>query len=1161
MSTPTRNRDVYTKDPSERKLENEGVANVNDERTAQQLHVLKYELDTFVCSGQYADGLERILTSFLANISKAEQPAVWVSGFYGSGKSHLVKMLRALWVNQAFDDGQRARDIATLPTEVTDRLHELDVAAKRLGGSHAASGTLGAGSDTSVRLALLGIVFKSAGLPEDYSAAMLVLWLRREGKLDEVTAALAAEGRTLERELRELYMSVPLHRALVGSFPEMYADVAACGDRLTTQFRPKDDVTSHELVDAIRRTLAPEGQDIPLTLVVLDEVQQYIGQSDERSIAVQEALEAISKRFAGRLLFIATGQAALAGTAKINKLEGRFPVRVQLRDEDVDEVVRKVVLDKKPSAVPALEQVRDRNIGELSKHLTGTQLGRQPRDAADFPRDYPILPARRRFWEHALRALDTTSVKSQLRNQLGVVHRVIQANLDAPLGHVVPADALFFDAAPSLLQDRVLPRRVYDFALNDERSADSDKRLAARAVGIVYLINQIKKDQASVSLGLKADVSTVADLLVTDLDAGSASLRARLPALLDACDLLDKIDEEYVIQTEESARWRDRYLNESGRLSGDALQLESERDERIRRMLGKELSGIKLQQGAGNVPRTVALSTAAAAPPADDGRVTVWVPGLAYAEDDLALAAREAGAQSPTIFVHLPLGSKDDLRKALVEYKAADITISKEVASNTAEGTDALNNMETIRKSADQKIEAIIAETIRKARVYQGGGTEVLGTGLRSLVEDAAAKSLLRLYPKFGDGDHANWGRVYEQARRGSPDAFQNVGHAGELKEHPVVKRILEYVGSGKTGKEIHAAFEGSPYGWSADAVDGTLFALLQAGFVNAKDQRGKTVKLADLTKSDVAKTDFSTESVVLRASDKIAARGILGVLVPSVQTGAELGALDEFYRALDTLAASTGGEPPLPTRQRLPPALQDVASMGTSNERLVETARHAEALRTLITEWQALRDLISRRQPTYQELSRLLTHVAQLPDSEAKADVLREADALRQNRLLLDDADPAAGLTKEAGTLLRDRLIALERNYHEAHARGMSAWTSSPHYASLTPAQRNELLAAQMLTAAQQPNFAHGNTAEIIATLGANNLEQLATRVEVLPTRFDKLLENAKRMAAPEAPVATKVYLVRRDLKTEADVEAWLMEAGAQLRAKLAEGVVVRPD
>src|SRR5690606_7636508 len=91
-----RNRDIYQKDPSTRKLVNEGVASVNDEKTNQALSVLRYELETFVCDGQYEKGLEHILDVYLKNIEQAEQPAVWVSGFYGSGKSHLVKMLRAL---------------------------------------------------------------------------------------------------------------------------------------------------------------------------------------------------------------------------------------------------------------------------------------------------------------------------------------------------------------------------------------------------------------------------------------------------------------------------------------------------------------------------------------------------------------------------------------------------------------------------------------------------------------------------------------------------------------------------------------------------------------------------------------------------------------------------------------------------------------------------------------------------------------------------------------------------------------------------------------------------------------------------------------------------------------------------------------------------------
>ena len=90
-----KNHDIYQKDPATQKLVNEGVANVNDEKTSGALRVLRYELETFVCDGQYEKGMAHILDTYLKNIDQAQQPAVWVSGFFGSGKSHLVKMLRA----------------------------------------------------------------------------------------------------------------------------------------------------------------------------------------------------------------------------------------------------------------------------------------------------------------------------------------------------------------------------------------------------------------------------------------------------------------------------------------------------------------------------------------------------------------------------------------------------------------------------------------------------------------------------------------------------------------------------------------------------------------------------------------------------------------------------------------------------------------------------------------------------------------------------------------------------------------------------------------------------------------------------------------------------------------------------------------------------------
>jgi hypothetical protein len=60
-----KNRDVYYKDPSVQKLVNEGVANVNDDRSRHSLAVLRYELETFVCDGQYEKGMELILETYL----------------------------------------------------------------------------------------------------------------------------------------------------------------------------------------------------------------------------------------------------------------------------------------------------------------------------------------------------------------------------------------------------------------------------------------------------------------------------------------------------------------------------------------------------------------------------------------------------------------------------------------------------------------------------------------------------------------------------------------------------------------------------------------------------------------------------------------------------------------------------------------------------------------------------------------------------------------------------------------------------------------------------------------------------------------------------------------------------------------------------------------
>ncbi len=245
-------RELFAKDPQKSELVNNGVAAVTDGHTPEELRTLRYELDTFVCDGQYAKGLSRILSTYLNNLEKPEQPATWVSGFFGSGKSHLVKMLRYLWVDYEFPDGARARGIAHLPDEVSDLFKELSAAGKRFGGLQAAAGTLGAGVGDSVRLALLSIFFRSLGLPEEYPMARFILWLRSRGIEDKIRKHIERAGIDFDKEVKRMYVSPVIAEALLTADKDFAKSSAEARSILKNQFPNIQDPSTENMVDAIQ---------------------------------------------------------------------------------------------------------------------------------------------------------------------------------------------------------------------------------------------------------------------------------------------------------------------------------------------------------------------------------------------------------------------------------------------------------------------------------------------------------------------------------------------------------------------------------------------------------------------------------------------------------------------------------------------------------------------------------------------------------------------------------------------------------------------------------------------------------------------------------------------------------------------------------------------
>lgn len=1141
------NRDIYQKDPATRKLVNEGVASVNDEKTSQALAVLRYELETFVCDGQYEKGVSHILETYLKNIDQAQQPAVWVSGFYGSGKSHLVKMLRALWVDTVFEDGATARGIANLPQAITDKLKELGTQAKRHGGLHAASGTLGAGASGSVRLALLRILFKSVALPEQYPVARFVMWLKHEGIYDQVRAQVEQNGFDWDEELDNFYVAEGLHGALVQAKPKLFSSPSSCVETLNNLYPYVQDVSSDDMIKSIRLALTKDGK-FPLTLVVLDEVQQYIGEDSQRSIDVQEAVEACSKNIGGKLLFIGTGQTAVTGTSNLKKLEGRFTIRVELSDADVEAVIRQVILAKKPEAKTPIEQIMQTNLGEISRHLAGTTIGHRQDDIAHLPQDYPILPVRRRFWENTLRAMDQTGTDSQLRNQLSMVHKVIQTNLSEPLGHVVPADYLYFDSADKLLQSRILPRKVHEKTMSWNKGSE-EEQLMARACGLVFLINKLGGQNNEI--GIWANIDTLADLLVENLSHGSSSLRSKLPGLLDKCELLIKVGDEYRIQTEESAAWSDEFLSQRSALSNEAHRIEAERDDRIRKRFGEMVRTLSLTQGNSKVTRDVYSVFDAQLPNDADQRICVWVrDGWSIDENSVRADARQSGNQSPTVFVFIPKRSADDLRHHLIDYKAASATLDKRGVPNPPEGTEARAAMETTKQTAEGKIRELIDEAFSGARVFQGGGNEILGNNLQEMVLEASGNSLQRLYPQFHTADHVGWPKVYEKSQIGAPDALKAVGDEGEAAKNPVCKAILGFIAGGKKGADIRTHFESSPYGWSRDAVDGGLQVLLVAGLICAQDARGQTLDPKELERKTIGKVMCKVESATVTTAQRIQIRKLLQKVGLSAKQGEELTCIPHFLQKMVELADQAGGEAPKPTQPDTKPL--DEIRLTAGNEQLLSLYNLREELGDSIDNWTDLGARIAKRWPNWIVLKRLMTHASGLQDAEV---ILAQVETVEQQRQLLAEPDLVGPLIANLTQLLRDELNKLDSDYASRHSEGLKRLADDSNWQRLETEQRSQLMSGQLLQDSARPEVKVQSTSEVLATLDNCSLSMLADRVAAMPARFDNVASGAAELCEPQAQF---IQVPRRTLKTDKEIDAWVDDVKQQLRAALQNGPIV---
>ena len=1155
--------ELLDRDPLRIGLANNGQARITPDRDANAVRELRAELETFVCKGQFADALERILGGYLAKLEASRQPAVWVSGFFGSGKSHLLKMLAHLWVNTDFDDGQTARGLVAdrLPASVRHALRELDTLARRIGSDQmAAAGSMLGGNVGHVRLSVLSILLRARSLPEQYPQARFCFWLQDEGLLERVRGSVEATGRSWARELNNLYVSPVIAKAVMEAHPTFATDVRGARRLLIEQFRqPKADISTAEFNEAARRALAPADGEIPPTILVLDEVQQYINEASDRAQVVTELAEALQSQFKSRVLLVASGQSALAGgNPALQWLRDRFRVTVQLADAEVETVTREVLLRKKPAAEPSIRDLLERNAGEVSRHLQGTRLAARTEDKALEVGDYPLLRTRRRFWEACFQSTDPSGTRSQLRSQLRILHDSLRDIADKPLGAVIPASDLFRALAQDLVGSSVLLNEINTRIRKLEEEAHG--RLKADLCGVVFLIGKLPRQEGA-DHGVRADAPTLADLLLDDIERDSGAFRTEVERTLEGLadeGILMKIADEYRIQTREGTEWERAFREERTRLSRSVVEIAARRDHLLGEAVKGEVRGMRPAHGEAKVGRHLVPHFGAEAPNqggagAGDA-VLVWVrDGWSCSEAEVREKARSMGMEDAVLHVHLPKRSAEELLGHITSTEAAKRVLAARGIPSSPEGQEAHESMKSRLTGAEAARDRIVEEIARAARVIQGGGGEVYGEGLRAKIASGAESSLARLFPRFPDGDHRRWRIALKRIREGSGTPLGAVGWDGSIADHAVAKEVAAKVGTGTTGKRVRSKLEAAPYGWPRDAVDAALLGLLADGHLKA-ERNGQPVGVADLTQQKIPTARFLPESVRLTASQRLAIRQLFQRLGVRTRSGEEAARAPEFLTKCRDLARAAGGDPPLPEIPDLR-FIEDLSGL-TGNEQLAAILDKRERIETSAARWKELGERAGERLRTWGLAKALHGHadgeLNNVADEEG-----RQLDAIQNQRTLLDDTDHVGPCVRRLGKALRGELITLHERLNAAVEAAIARLEADPTWQNLSASGRSEILREVGLTPPRELRL--GTNEALKRELDVRGLAAWRSEIDAVRTREARALAEAGKRGGGGSPSPVERVPVRRGTLSDAEaVRKWLDEHEQKLMTAVRHGPVI---
>jgi hypothetical protein len=403
-------RELFTK-PIDRPIN--GVIKA-DQRDAESIW---QELDEYVVTKQLTEYFRRFFDAYLAAADNPKDPVlsarmgVWVSGFFGSGKSHFIKILSYLLENiEAVNprDGSLKRAAEFFdPSKIKDPMLLADVQRATRGSTDVILFNIDAKADSkSDRDVILQVFLRVFNEKLGYSGdaphvADMERYLVSKGAYDIFKTAFAEKNGApweAERDAVDFLRDDVVH-ALSKALNQSEDSATAWFDNARDTYR----INIEGLARTIRDYLdtRPPGHRI---IFLVDEVGQFIGDNTQLMLTLQTITEQLGTLCQGRAWVIVTsqedidaaiGEANKAKSQDFSKIQGRFHSRLSLASSNTDEVIGERLLAKTEAAHQALRDCFEKKGDIINNQLAfvGNSVTlKSYKDAAEFVACYPFSP-------------------------------------------------------------------------------------------------------------------------------------------------------------------------------------------------------------------------------------------------------------------------------------------------------------------------------------------------------------------------------------------------------------------------------------------------------------------------------------------------------------------------------------------------------------------------------------------------------------------------------------------------------------------------------------------------------------------------------------------------------------------------------------------------